>query len=35
MSGTSYKLPIFIENDKFDGTNWMAFKNIVIMAAEV
>ena len=32
MSGTSYELPTFTEND---STNWMAFKNMVIMAAEV
>ena len=35
MLGTLYGLLTFIENDKFDGTNWMAFKNMVIMVAEV
>ena len=27
--------PTFSENDKFDGTNWIAFKTMVIIAAEV
>ena len=26
---------IFSENDKFNGTNWIAFKTMVIIAAEV
>jgi len=35
MSGTAHGLPTFTENDKFDGLNWIAFKNLIIVAAEV
>jgi len=35
MSGTVYGLPTFTENDKFDGSNWITFKNLIIVAAEV
>jgi len=35
MSGTAHGLPTFTENDKFDGSNWIAFKNLIIVATEV
>ena len=35
MLGTAHGPPTFTENDKFDGLNWIAFKNLIIVAAEV
>ena len=35
MLGTLYRMPTFTENHKFDSTNWIAFKNMVIIAAKV
>jgi len=35
MSGTAHGPPTFTENDKFDGLNWIVFKNLIIVAAEV
>jgi len=35
MSGTAHGLPTFTENDKFDRLNWITFKNLIIVAAEV
>ena len=35
MLGTSQGLPTFTKGDKFDRTNWIAFKNLIIMAAKV
>ena len=35
MSGTAYGLPTFTENNKFDRSNWIAFKNLIIVATEV
>ena len=31
----THKLLTFTENDKFDGSNWITFKNLIIMAAKV
>jgi len=35
MSDIAYGLPTFIENNKFDRLNWIAFKNLIIVATEV
>ena len=35
MAGILCGLPIFIENNMFGGINWIVFKNMVIMVAEV
>ena len=35
MLSISNGLTTSSENDKFDGTNWIAFKTMVIIAAEV
>lgn len=35
MPGTSQEPPTFTESNKFDGINWIAFKNLIVMATEV
>jgi len=35
MSDIAHGPPTFTENDKFDGLNWIAFKNLIIVATEV
>jgi len=31
----THKLLTFTKNDKFDGSNWITFENLIIMAAKV
>jgi len=35
MSGITHGPPTFTDNNKFDGLNWIAFKNLITVAAEV
>ena len=35
MSRISYEPPIFFENNRFNGTNWITFKNLVTIAAKM
>jgi len=35
MLGTAHGPPTFTKNNKFDGSNWIAFKNLIIVATEV
>ena len=35
MSKISHRLPVFPNNNKFNGINWITFKNLVIIIAEI
>jgi len=35
MLGTAHGPPTFTKNNKFDRSNWIAFKNLIIVATGV
>jgi len=35
MSKTSHRPSVFLNNNKFNGMNWITFKNLVIITAEM